>query len=402
MTPLLAHEIGPFPDLEPGVVIPLLITAVLYARGSAKNRGQAVLRHTHSPNASEHSWRRKPGYLAPVFRARHQAAFWGGLAVLALALLPPLHPLGEELFSAHMAQHEILMLVAAPLLALSRPSAQLLRGLPLKPRRVIARWFTRPAVHKTWKALTNPFSAWWIHAVALWAWHAPALFQATLHSELIHAAQHLSFFLSALLFWWALFYGGGRQGHGPAVFYVFTTAIHTSILGALLTFAPVVIYPAYAATAPKWGLTALQDQQLGGLIMWVPAGVVYMAAGLALFATWINLARASVLALCIALFLSGCQERNPAAQRGQAAITRYGCGSCHTIGGINSAHGLVGPPLTGIRDRMYVAGMLPNTPAGLTNWIRNPKQVNPRTAMPSLGVTDRDASDIAAYLYSIP
>jgi cytochrome c2 len=109
------------------------------------------------------------------------------------------------------------------------------------------------------------------------------------------------------------------------------------------------------------------------------------------------------------LLLLGCNEvRAPAVvvvaggdpQRGAAAISRYGCGSCHTVAGINSAHGLVGPPLTGVRDRMYIAGMLPNGPDNLIHWIRDPKAVNPKTAMPALGLSERDAADIAAYLYS--
>ena len=87
--------------------------------------------------------------------------------------------------------------------------------------------------------------------------------------------------------------------------------------------------------------------------------------------------------------------------RGAAHILRYGCGSCHTIAGISSARGLVGPPLTGLRNRRYVAGMLENVPENLTDWIRNPKSVNPKTAMPALGVSQRDAADIAAYLYAI-
>ncbi len=88
------------------------------------------------------------------------------------------------------------------------------------------------------------------------------------------------------------------------------------------------------------------------------------------------------------------------ASRGSAAIYRYGCGACHTIQPLNNARGLVGPPLTGIRDRLYVAGMLQNTPENLEHWIRDPKSVNPNTAMPKLGVTSQDAIDIAAYLYS--
>ena len=86
--------------------------------------------------------------------------------------------------------------------------------------------------------------------------------------------------------------------------------------------------------------------------------------------------------------------------RGAAAIYRYGCGSCHTIAKLSAAHGLVGPPLTGIGDRLYVAGMLQNKPENLEHWIRDPKSVNPKTAMPNLGVTSQDAIDIAAYLYS--
>jgi len=89
------------------------------------------------------------------------------------------------------------------------------------------------------------------------------------------------------------------------------------------------------------------------------------------------------------------------AARGPAAIFRYGCGSCHTIKGIPNARGMVGPPLTGLRDRTVVAGMLINTPENLTHWIEQPKSVNPKTAMPQLGVTGRDATDIAAYLYSL-
>jgi putative membrane protein len=104
----------------------------------------------------------------------------------------------------------------------------------------------------------------------------------------VHAAQHASFFLSALLFWWSLLYARGRAGYGLGVLYIFTTAVHTSILGALLTFAPSVWYPAYAPGTRAWGLSPLEDQQIGGLIMWVPAGVVYLAAGLALFAAWLR------------------------------------------------------------------------------------------------------------------
>ena len=96
------------------------------------------------------------------------------------------------------------------------------------------------------------------------------------------------FLVSALLFWWSLFYVRGQAGYGVGVLYVFTTAVHTSILGALLTFAPVTWYPAYSQRALAWGVSPIADQQIGGLIMWIPAGVIYLAAGLVLFAAWLR------------------------------------------------------------------------------------------------------------------
>jgi putative membrane protein len=121
--------------------------------------------------------------------------------------------------------------------------------------------------------------------VAVWVWHAPVLYQATLGSELVHTLQHASFLVTALLFWWALLRGHeGRVGRPASVIYLFTTAMHTSLLGALLTFSERLWYPLYDESTSAWGLTPLEDQQLAGLIMWVPAGLVYLIAALALCA----------------------------------------------------------------------------------------------------------------------
>ena len=146
--------------------------------------------------------------------------FWCGWMSLALALISPLHPLGEALFSAHMVQHEILMLVAAPLLVLSRPLVTFLWGTPFAWRCNLGQWAKKDYVHRSWTFLTDPLTAWWIHAAAIWCWHAPLLFDLTLKSELAHTAQHLSFFLSALLFWWALLYARGRKAYGAGVFFI--------------------------------------------------------------------------------------------------------------------------------------------------------------------------------------
>ena len=248
-------------EFDPGVVIPLAIAALLYARGSRVQR---------------------------VSTPRQHVFFWCGWSSLVVALISPLHPLGEALFSAHMVQHEILMLIAAPLLVISRPLVTFLWGMPFEWRRGLGQWAKTDYVHGSWTFLTDPLTAWWIHAAAIWCWHAPLLFDLTLKSEVAHTAQHLSFFGSALLFWWALFYAHGRKAYGAGVFYVFTTAVHTGILGALLTFAPRIWYSSYLTTTQIWGLTPLQDQQIGGLIMWVPASVVYLIAGLWLFSEWLK------------------------------------------------------------------------------------------------------------------
>jgi putative membrane protein len=261
---------------EPGILLSLALTAWLYYSGLRRlwresERGRGIRR-----------W--------------EAGAYAGGWLALFIALVSPLHPWGRVLFSAHMMQHEILMLVAAPLLVLGRPLIPFLWALPLNWARRVGNWGKAGWFQRGWRALTNPFVAWAIHAVALWVWHAPVLFQATLTNEWVHTLQHLSFLLSALLFWWSLIHGRqGLMGYGAATLYVFTTSVHSGLLGALLTFAPSVWYPSYIGLTSSWGLTPLEDQQLGGLIMWIPAGLVYIVAGLALFAGWLRESEARVL-----------------------------------------------------------------------------------------------------------
>jgi putative membrane protein len=219
-----------------------------------------------------------------------------GWAALFVALVSPLHPWGEVLFSAHMTQHEVLMVGAAPLLVLGRPVIAFLWAMPMEWARALGNWTKAVWFRRAWAFLTKPLAAWAIHAAALWVWHVPLMFQATLKSDLVHTLQHVSFLGSALLFWWALIHGPrGLMGYGAAVLYLFTTSIHTGLLGALITFTGTTLYPAYAGTTASWGLTPLEDQQLGGLIMWVPAGLVYVVAGLALLAGWMRESERSVL-----------------------------------------------------------------------------------------------------------
>ncbi|MDY7227706.1 cytochrome c oxidase assembly protein [Hyalangium rubrum] len=216
-------------------------------------------------------------------------AFALGWLTVAVALLSPLDRLSDLLFSAHMTQHELLMLVAAPLLVLGRPHLPALWALAPRARARVTGWMQHSGVRAVWRAVTGPFLVLLLHALARWVWHIPSLFQAALRSEAVHAVQHLMFFGTAALFWWALIRGRyGRVGYGVAVLFVFATAAHTSLLGALLTFARSVWYPIYEGRTQAGGLDALEDQQLAGLIMWVPAGALFIVVGLALFAAWLG------------------------------------------------------------------------------------------------------------------
>jgi cytochrome c oxidase assembly factor CtaG len=277
----LAHEVGEadsphgYHDLlttwawEPGTLIPLVLSGWLYTQGIWRLWTAAGIGHGIK------SWQ--------------ACCFAAGWTSLTLALVSPLHPWGQVLFWPHMAQHEILMLISAPLLVLGQPMAVFLKALPPAWAHSLAAVGNSRGWLGVWQWITAPFVAWVIHGIALWVWHIPMLFEATLHSELIHALQHLSFLFSALLFWWAVIHGQRRSlAYGMAVLYLFTTAVHSGLLGAMLTFSTRPWYPTYAHTAPQWGLTPVEDQQLGGLIMWVPAGLVYVAVGLALFAAWLT------------------------------------------------------------------------------------------------------------------
>jgi cytochrome c oxidase assembly factor CtaG len=215
-----------------------------------------------------------------------QALSYGaGWLLLAGALISPLHWLGEHLFSAHMVEHEIVMACAAPLLALSRPIGAFLWALPPTLRQRLGRAGRWPILRRPWQFLTAPLTATILHGAVIWLWHAPPLFEAAVASETLHRLQHLAFLVSALAFWWALI---RRAERGIAVAHLFVTMIHMTALGALITFAGRVLYIKQTHFAEEWNLTPLEDQQLAGLVMWVPAGTVYAGAALAFAALWIR------------------------------------------------------------------------------------------------------------------
>jgi putative membrane protein len=274
-----AHEVAEVLGtwtFDPWVVICLSISAIVYIVGVQKLWASS-----------------KRGSGISVWSA---AAFAAGWVSLVIALISPVHAWGEVLFSAHMTQHEILMLISAPLMVLGRPMIAAMWAMPMSWRGEVGSIVNLPSIKRPWRFITHPGVAWAIHAAALWIWHIPYLFQATITSELVHAFQHISFFGSAVLFWWAMVNESrGLASYGAGILYLFTTSIHSGLLGAFLTFTHRVLYPVYEGSTAQWGLTPIEDQQLGGLIMWVPASLVYIAAALFMFVGWLRASENSVL-----------------------------------------------------------------------------------------------------------
>lgn len=202
-------------------------------------------------------------------------AFYGGWAVLVLAFVSPLCSLGVALFAARLGQHLLLALVAVPLLVLGHPL------------RVLAALCGRaPAGARPWSERRAGYAAA-AFAAAVWIWHAPGPYAATFHSDAAYWAMHLSILASAGALWSLLLGGCGRQPFGP-LWLGGATSLHLGALGALLCFAPAALYAPHHETTAAWGLSPLADQQLGGVLCWVPGCAVFLIAGLAPLAAWLR------------------------------------------------------------------------------------------------------------------
>jgi putative membrane protein len=223
--------------------------------------------------------------------SRGQAAVFGmGLIVLFIALVSPLDALSDELFSAHMVQHLLMVLVAAPFFAIGRFTLATAWAFP-------SRWTSR--IWKEWKwgqvwnFLTRPMVVFLLHNAAIWIWHMPRLYEASVRNEGIHFLEHFSFFFTAFLFWqvFADLTENIRMRRtarfGLGIFMIFGTMLVSGFLGVLITFSPYIWYPVYDHETALYGLTALEDQQLAGVIMWVPSGVVYLVAVLGVMGRWL-------------------------------------------------------------------------------------------------------------------
>lgn len=266
--PALAHGAGeagegPGWNFEPLVTVPLGIVLLLFLVGRYRLARRSRIE-------------RKRAWL-----------FLAGWLVLALALLSPLHEGGERSFTLHMTEHELLMLVATPLLAASGAGGILAWGCPASYRRALRGGWKSPLT-ALWRRLTEPVTATILQAAVMWIWHAPALFDRALDSQIWHVAQHVSFILSSLVFWTAML-DPRRGGYLLSAACLFVTSLVEGALGALMALSSSPWYSAYAAMGLSGiGLDPVTDQQLAGLIMWIPGGLVHGAAALALLYIWLS------------------------------------------------------------------------------------------------------------------
>lgn len=222
-----------------------------------------------------------------------QWSFAAGMAWLVVALVSPLDAAAGVLFSAHMVQHLILLLVAAPPLARSRLPVVLLWAFAPGTRKAMARgWLARPGWRRAVRLADHPMAVWALSGAVLIFWHLPGPYGWAMSNQAVHTLEHAAFLLTGYGFWSVVLEPARsrRLDYGMSILFVATVAMQGGLLGAILTFSARPLYPAHAETAPALGLTALEDQQLAGLIMWVPASLFYLAAIVVLFQAWLGTA----------------------------------------------------------------------------------------------------------------
>ncbi len=225
------------------------------------------------------------------------ALFLAGVAVLVLSIESPLDRLGEHHFTFHMIQHELLMMVAVPLVLLGAPTTPLLRGLPRWIHGGVVRPLAAsPLVHRVTAVLTHPATGITAISVVMWAWHlGPGWYEWALDNRLGHDLEHASFLLAGGLFWWNVIDPHplrSRIPHLARIFYVFAGAVPKDALAATIVFSDGLLYPSYAAAQPIFDLTPRQDQVLGGLVMWIGGDAIHVLAVVAIFLVWYRRMRA--------------------------------------------------------------------------------------------------------------
>ncbi len=247
-------------EFEPTIIIGVVLAGWLYARG----------------------WRRlrRRGQGGKYLKAWRAWCYYGGLATIVIALMSPIATFDSVFFFAHMTEHILLIMFAAPLIWLGAPMVPTLWGFNPRARRRIGRIFHEShPVNRVFTFLTRAGVALGLYVLVLWVWHIPALYDAAQGSTFMHEMEHALFLGTSLLFWWPVIHPSGtkrRLGYGASILYIFPAKIAGFVLGAALTLSAEPYYRTFLNSPSIWGLTPLGDQQLGGLIMWVAGGLLYI------------------------------------------------------------------------------------------------------------------------------
>jgi cytochrome c oxidase assembly factor CtaG len=237
-----------------------------------------------------------PGHREAPERRWRSAAFYGGLLTIVVATDTPLDPLADTLFTAHMAQHILLLMVAPGLIVLAAPWLRLWQPLPLGFRRTVAKSVARGGWAAPLRALarllSRPLPAWIAFNAVLVGWHVPALYDATLSSALVHDLEHALFFVAGILFWLQVVDSPpvrARLDYGLRAVYLTGALLVSWVLAIVLALSSSAFYPAYAHLEHRTaGLSALADQQIAGGVMWVPGSVPFTIAIIWAFYRWID------------------------------------------------------------------------------------------------------------------
>ena len=207
------------------------------------------------------------------------SAFLTGIVVTGLALAGRVDALVDEFFAAHMIQHMILIFISAPLFVLSGVPQAFFWALGGRASHRLAHfWGRQKRLRRAWEWLSGVWPAWALFTFDLWIWHAPPLYQAAVESNLVHAVEHLGFLFTAMLFWWTILAEfRSRVRGGAGLLALIFAMLQMGLLGALIALSPGVIYPDYhGGVLLGMQLTALGDQQLAGLVMWLPGGIIFL------------------------------------------------------------------------------------------------------------------------------
>jgi cytochrome c oxidase assembly factor CtaG len=265
-------------ELRPEIIILLIVAGAVYFMGWRRLRRRS---------------RRGDG-LATRWRL---AAYWTGLVIVALALMSPIDVLASQFFFMHMIQHLLLIMAAAPLLMVANPMPFMLWGLPASLRRRVGGWLSRLLHRKSstrhyLRSVTGSGVVWMVYVFILLGWHDPNAYNAALRVEWVHDLEHFTFFLAAILYWWRITDAAPhihkRMSRTAQVAYTLAAIPPNMLLGIAISFAEQAIYTYYLGVPRVWGIDVLDDQTLGGVIMWVPGSMMYIVVVLIIASRWLK------------------------------------------------------------------------------------------------------------------